>query len=214
MDTQLTNLQALLTRQAVKWLLIMNILLFPVGLAVGGGEDFRGVGLIPYSFTERLSEGHFLECLTALLRHQFFHVDITHLFGNMLFLLAVGLSLEYMLGTRRFVILYLVCGMISGLGLVLFSPDLIYPLVGASGAISGLMGAALVLTREQPLGQVPIFNFTVRAKHVIVLWLIWQIELLFQALGSPLAGQMVVHITGLAAGFAIAAAWKARSASV
>lgn len=210
MDTQLTNLQALLRYPAVKWLLILNIILFPVGLVIGGGEDFRAVGLIPFSFIEQLQSGHLFDCLTSLIRHQFFHVDITHLFGNMLFLLAVGLSLEYSLGTRRFLALYFVCGVLSGIGLVMFSPNLIFPLVGASGAISGLMGATLVLTREQPLGELPIIHFTVRAKHVIVVWLLWQFELLFQALGNPLAGQMVVHITGLAAGYAIASFWKSR----
>jgi membrane associated rhomboid family serine protease len=209
MDTQLTNMQALLDRPAVKWILIANIVFFPIGLIIGGGKDFQALGLIPFTFTFQLENGNLLSCLATLLRHQFFHVNLAHLFSNMLFLVAVGLPLEYALGTRRFMILYLLCGMLSGLGLVLSAPNLILPLVGASGAIAGLMGAALVLTRDQPLGQLPIINFTVRAKHVIVVWLLWQFDLLIQSAGSPLAGQMVVHISGLAAGFVIANIWKA-----
>lgn len=208
MTTRPTNLQALLKRPAVKSILVANLLLFPIGLAVSAGGDFRGLGLIPLIFIEHLQSGSWLECLTVLLRHQFFHVDLTHLFGNMLFLLAVGLSLESVLGALPFTALYLVCGMVSALGLVIFSPSLILPLVGASGAIAGLMGAALVLTSEQPFFQLPMFKFTVCSKHVILAWLFWQFDLLFQALGSPIAGQMVVHISGLVAGFAIASCTK------
>ncbi len=239
----MTNLQSLLSRSGVKWILIANLIAFPIGFVIGG-EHFNTVGLIPGPFMAKLGSLNLIGCFADLIRYQFFHIGFTHIFMNMLFLMAVGLSLETSLGCWHFLLLYVATGIIAGLAFVLVSPHLPLmvtsgaisdlalekclqfsasagialekclqsgmPLIGSSGAIAGLMGAALVITREQPMLDLPILNFTIKAKHFIVAWLLWQIHLLYAAIGNPQAAEFVVHISGLAAGFAIARYWKSR----
>jgi len=211
MNTQMTNWQALLSQTAVKWLLLINITVFPIGLIISSAgpiPDFRSVGLIPMKIVEEFSRGDFFNCIVALFRHKFFHYDAAHIFFNFIFLIAAGLSLESVLGTKRFLVLYFTSGAIAAVALVIFASDMTIPLIGASGAIAGLMGASLVLTAEQPLLSIGAFKFTIKAKHLFTLWLVLQIYLFLRAFGNPVAGQMVVHIAGLATGFAMASLWK------
>lgn len=70
-----------------------------------------------------------------------------HLGINMLTLAAFGAPVERLLGVRRFVLFYLVCGVVAGLVHILVYPDSLDPVVGASGAISGVFGAVLMLMR-------------------------------------------------------------------
>jgi membrane associated rhomboid family serine protease len=75
---------------------------------------------------------------------QFIHGDFLHLFGNCFFLFIFGSEIEQRLGARRFLYFYLLCGIGSSLFFTLCNPDSFVPLIGASGAISGLMGAFLI----------------------------------------------------------------------
>ncbi len=83
--------------------------------------------------------------LVGLISHQFIHGGWLHLFWNMLFLWIFGNNVEDRLGRIRFIPFYLLCGIIAALGQALTSPDSIVPLIGASGAISGVLGAYFVL---------------------------------------------------------------------
>lgn len=198
-----------MTSVAVKWLIIVNVCIFPIGLVISSGgavPNFTSIGLIPVIFMQQLSNGNLLGCLASLVRYQFLHFDTMHLLMNMIFLVAAGLSLESLLGAKRLLQLYLLSGIAAGIVFVIFDPEMFYPLIGASGAVAGLMGASLVLTADQPLVSLGSFVVTVRALFSI--WFLNQVFMLIQALGSPIAGQMVVHIAGLATGFAIATFWK------
>ena len=76
----------------------------------------------------------------------FMHADMWHLFGNMIFLWAFGRRVEDACGPWRFLLFYLVAGMVANLGSVLLNPSEVdLPGIGASGAISGVMGAYLLL---------------------------------------------------------------------
>jgi membrane associated rhomboid family serine protease len=82
----------------------------------------------------------------ATFSHMFMHADFWHLFGNMIYLWTFGRRVEDACGSWRFLIFYLLVGMLAAVGFALLDPSLnVGPGVGASGAISGVMGAYLLL---------------------------------------------------------------------
>jgi len=96
-------------------------------------SDIR-FGLIPARFN-----------LSALLSYQFLHGSLGHLIGNMVFLFLLGFTIERALGGSRFLLVYVACGMFSGAFYALMETHSLEPMIGASGAISGLMGMYVVL---------------------------------------------------------------------
>lgn len=101
----------------------------------------------------------------------FLHGGWIHLAGNMLFLWVFGDNIEDAMGPGRYIVFYLVCGLAAGLAHIFANPASPIPTVGASGAISGIMGAYLVL---YPTARVRIFFFIfvarVHAWLVLVYW--------------------------------------------
>jgi membrane associated rhomboid family serine protease len=83
--------------------------------------------------------------VSHLLTHMFLHGSWMHLIGNMWFLWIFGNNVEDSMGRLRFIVFYLLCGLAAATGQILTSPSSPIPMVGASGAISGVMGAYLVL---------------------------------------------------------------------
>ena len=83
--------------------------------------------------------------LSTFITHTFLHADLTHLGLNSIWLLALGAPVARYLGAYQFFVFYFVCGIFGALAHLLFYPNEIIPMVGASGAISGLMGAAIRL---------------------------------------------------------------------
>lgn len=81
----------------------------------------------------------------GLISSQFLHADLMHLGFNMLFLWVFGNNIEDRLGRLRFLPFFLLCGALAGLAQAAVDPDSVIPLIGASGAISGVLGAYLVL---------------------------------------------------------------------
>ena len=108
------------------------------------------------------------------------HGGFMHLAGNMLYLWIFGNNVEDYLGHFKFLIFYLICGLGAGFTHLVFNPSSKIPTVGASGAISGVLGAYLVLfpwARVYVL--VPIFYFlttiTLPAGVMIALWFFFQV---------------------------------------
>ena len=81
----------------------------------------------------------------TLLTYMFLHTDVWHLLGNMLFLWVFADNIEDAMGHFRFALFYLLCGIAAGLCHGLFEADSIAPLIGASGAAAGVLGAYLLL---------------------------------------------------------------------
>ena len=73
------------------------------------------------------------------------HGDIMHIFGNMLFLWIFGDNIENLIGHIRYVAFYIVCGIAAALAQIIMGPDSIIPMLGASGAISGVLGGYMLL---------------------------------------------------------------------
>jgi membrane associated rhomboid family serine protease len=102
-------------------------------------------GLVPVAYTSQQSGGHWFSLIAAPFAYQFLHGGWIHLGVNMLSLAAFGAPIERLLGVRRFVVFYLTAGLAAGLVHIASFPDSPDPVIGASGAISGVFGAVLVL---------------------------------------------------------------------
>ena len=142
----------------------------------------------------------FLKFFSAM----FMHGGFFHLAQNMLFLIVFGRGLEAALGGRSFLVLYLISGILASIAHVYFFPQSTAPLVGASGAISGVLGAYLMLFPHfRVLTLIPIFFYvtTIRipAAFFLGLWF------LMQVLNSRMGGMVAwyAHIGGFLAGFVL-----------
>lgn len=142
----------------------------------------------------------------TLVTSQFLHGDFFHLGFNMLFLWIFGDNVEAKLGYIRYPIFYLICGVISALVQVLTFPNAGIPLIGASGAISGVMGAYIVrypFARIQTLFLFVIFIRIIRMPALVFLgiWLILQLVMGIPTYGSDDGGvAYFAHIGGFVAG--------------
>jgi membrane associated rhomboid family serine protease len=150
-------------------LIVLNVLvyLFQASLIDRAQEAFiYAFGLTPRDFA-------FINVFTAM----FVHAGLAHLIGNMLFLWIFGDNVEDRLGHVRFLLFYLICGVAAALAQVAIDPMSAVPMVGASGAVAGVMGAYLVLyphSRVLMLFPFPIFVFELPAIVFLGFWFLLQ----------------------------------------
>jgi len=143
----------------ILWLIGVNVAVHVVRTFLLSDDfDQRMVmefGLVAAAYTgdAGAAGSDFLTLLVAPITYQFLHANWLHLGINMLTLAAFGAPVERMLGAGRFVAFYLCAGVFSGFVHVLFFYDTMDPVIGASGAISGLFGAVLILM--QRVGRMP-----------------------------------------------------------
>lgn len=135
------------------------------------------------------------------LSSMFMHGDIMHIFGNMLFLWIFGDNLENLLGHIRFAAFYIVCGIAAALAQVVMDSNSAIPMLGASGAISGILGGYLILFPRRQVRAI-IFNFmtTVPAFVALGLWIGYQILLGFLTPAGQGGVAYAAHIGGFIAG--------------
>jgi membrane associated rhomboid family serine protease len=142
-----------------------------------------------------------------LLTSMFLHSGIAHLLGNMLFLWIFGDNVEDYFGHVVYLFFYLSCGIGSGLLHVLFNLHSMLPALGASGAISGVMGAYLVLyPRSQVLTLVFIFLVPIPAVLILGYWFLIQFVEGVTSLGVVPSGGVAwwAHVGGFVMGMSIA----------
>lgn len=144
----------------------------------------------------------------TILTAMFLHGGLLHLGGNMLYLWIFGNNIEDALGHVRFALFYLITGVIAAYSHAFADPDSIVPMIGASGAVSGVLGAYLVLfPRARVVALVPLgfMMQTVRVPAILVLgfWIVIQFVNGFFA--PPATGGVAwfAHIGGFAAGAAL-----------
>jgi membrane associated rhomboid family serine protease len=180
-------------------------------------------GLIPGELTARLPPGtpfpmgEGLVCLTDpgrqvsnVLTSMFLHGSWLHLLGNMWFLWIFGNNIEDSMGHRRFVLFYLLCGVAASLLQVAANPGSRIPMVGASGAISGVMGAYLMLYPRVrvyaivPIGIIPV-SIALPAWTMLLYWAGLQLlGGLVGMLGEERGGVAFwAHLGGFVAGLAL-----------
>jgi membrane associated rhomboid family serine protease len=139
-------------------LIVLNVLVFLLqsSLSERGQEAFiYAFGVVPAYFS-----------IVTVFTSMFVHGGLAHIAGNLLFLWIFGDNVEDRLGHFRFVVFYLLCGVLAALAQVMLDPTATIPMVGASGAIAGVMGAYLILYPHSRvlmqflngIGQLPVFQ--------------------------------------------------------
>lgn len=142
------------------------------------------------------------EAWVTLFTSMFLHGGLMHLGGNMLYLWIFGDNIENDLGRGRFIVLYLLAGVAAALSQMAIDPASLVPMVGASGAISGVLGAYMVLHPHQNITVlVPNFGLT-RMPALVVLGMWFGYQLLYGLLGGGEGGGVAfwAHIGGFVAG--------------
>ncbi len=176
-------------------LITINVVVFLHQLSLGSGlaEFFQLYAVIPQQLSNSLdgisSSQSFPEILT-LISSQFLHGGLMHIGFNMLFLWTFGNNIEEDLGHVKFLIFYLICGILAGLTHWFFGMESTVPTIGASGAIAGVMGAYIIkypkaqIETLLPLG---FFITTVRIPAVFFLgfWFLQQAISSVASLGMP-----------------------------
>ena len=135
---------------AILWLIVINVAVQGLRQLLSDGVDDKLIlqlGLIPARYTNGATDD-WLSLIAAPIAYQFLHGGWVHLGVNMLSLAAFGAPVERTLGPRRFVLFYLAAGIAAAAVHVLIYSDSIDPVVGASGAISGIFGGVLILLRN------------------------------------------------------------------
>jgi membrane associated rhomboid family serine protease len=202
-------------------LIVINTLIWIYVQGAGAGQAVAAsvcnYGLIPGELTLRARPGDGfplgdgMVCLVDpgrapehIFASMFLHGGWMHLIGNMWFLWLFGNNVEDSMGRLRFVVFYLLCGVAAALAQVAAGPDSIIPMVGASGAIGGVMGAYVLLyPRARVYTLIPIFIiFTSVALPAWVMLGYWMLLQVFGGLGATGEGGVAfwAHIGGFAAG--------------
>ncbi|MGH9203622.1 MAG: rhomboid family intramembrane serine protease [Vicinamibacterales bacterium] len=192
-------------------LIASNVLVFffMSSLTLRAAEAFIYVyGLVPAEFS-------FGNVLTSM----FVHGGLAHMAGNMWFLWIFGDNVEDRLGHGRFIVFYLICGLVAAVSQAWLDPTSQVPMVGASGAIAGVMGAYLVLyphSRVLMLFPFPVFVYELPAVVFLVLWFVMQfvsgIDSLTAMRADDLTGGVAfwAHVMGFLAGLALVPVMRRR----
>jgi len=148
--------------------------------------------------------------LHTVFTSMFLHGGIAHIAGNMLYLHIFGDNVEDAFGHKRYLAFYLICGMVAASTHILTTVDPYVPTVGASGAISGVLGAYLIMyPRARILTLVLVYWITIRAVPAILLlgfWFIFQLFEGYLTLAFEVSSGTAywAHIGGFVAGMALA----------
>lgn len=171
-------------------------------------------GMIPARVPEVFA-GHasFGDAFLPLLSSMFLHAGILHLAGNMLFLWIFGDNVEDFLGHAEYLLFYLICGIGAGLAHTLTNLSSTVPALGASGAISGVMGAYMVLyPRSRILTLVFIFLVPIPAIIILGWWFLLQFLGGLGSVGAHTSGGVAwwAHIGGFVMGMLLMSGMRRR----
>jgi len=187
------------------------VLVFLWEVSLGGRAQNA---ILAYGFIPDVALGHarlppgmaVVPAWTTVFTSMFLHGGWMHLIGNMLYLWIFADNVEDRFGHGRFVVFYLLCGVAAALAQALPDPDSKIPMVGASGAISGVLGAYLLMfPRARVLVAIPVGILAlVRLPAVLVLGLWFAMQLLSEMFSPPGAGVAFrAHIGGFVAGMVL-----------
>lgn len=188
------------------FIIAANIAIYIYQLTLGPkGEEFfvLRAGAIPYEIT------HFIDIYPfsvippplTLFSAMFIHGGLFHVGGNMLYLWIFGDNIEDRLGHFRFIIFYILTGLIASLAHIIMMPDSKIPMIGASGAIAGILGAYFLLYPRAHVRTLVFFFFfvdIVKIPALIFLGLWFAFQLLSSGAGGGIA--WYAHIGGFIGG--------------
>jgi membrane associated rhomboid family serine protease len=192
----------------VTWgLVIVNVAVFLLELSTADEAQINAFALVPAALTHTVANPLGPSPYVTLATYMFLHANFMHLFGNMLFLAIFGDDVEEAMGPLRFLIFYFACGIFAGLAFVASAPDAGAPLVGASGAIAGVLAAYLMF---RPCQKVAVFIpwfvlwlfvrpiVRIDARWVLGLWIVMQFFAVSMQSKDGVA--YMAHIGGLLTG--------------
>ncbi|HEY8566263.1 MAG TPA: rhomboid family intramembrane serine protease [Beijerinckiaceae bacterium] len=205
----LRNLKAPIATRALIGACILGYALPALGLLpIDESWIVAGFGLIPAVLfgTEALPEGlPFVPEPLTLLTSLFLHGSLVHLLGNMLFLWVFGDNVEDAMGHGRFVAFFIACGAAAGLVHAGIDPDSARPLIGASGAISGVVAAYLILYPRVKVWGLFLKGIPLRVPAVLAIgfWIALQVFAAFLGGAGTENVGWFAHLGGLLAGAAL-----------
>ena len=208
----------LIVATSAVWILVQG-----AGTQPGLAQSVCELGVIPAELMGRITGsvsiplGSGLECRITegarpltLFTSMFMHGGWFHIIGNMLFLWVFGNNIEDSMGRTRFILFYLICGIVAAVAQIAIDPGSPIPMVGASGAISGIMGGYLVLyprVRVHTLVFLGFFITTIALPAWVMLgyWTVLQIVGGLPSLGQEATGGVAffAHIGGFLAGLVL-----------
>lgn len=202
-------------------LIALNVWVFVQELQAPSPDRFiDAFAEIPFDITHDIALGPPSPSIPALtlVTSMFIHGGFAHIFFNMLFLFVFGPDVEYLCGHLRFIVFYLLTGLIGGATQILIGPGSHVPAIGASGAIAGVLGAYIVtfprarINTIVPIGCFPLF-LRLPAIVVIGLWAATQFLTGFGTLSNRIAEEQggiayFVHIGGFSAGVLLIALFR------
>jgi membrane associated rhomboid family serine protease len=205
---------AIIVLNALAWILVQRL-----GTEPGLGASVCALGLVPGELLQTLAAGTRVPmgpgvyCVVSAspnlitpLTHMFLHGGWLHIIGNMWFLWIFGNNVEDSMGHGRFAAFYLLCGLAAAALQILANPQSGIPMVGASGAIGGVMGAYIVLypkVRVKMLLFLGLYvtTFTIPAFWMLGYWFVAQVVGGIGAIGAHGGGVAFwAHVGGFAAG--------------
>jgi len=160
-------------------LIAINVIIFFWEISVTGQfyeftnrraeEIFLNYGTVPSIVTNGLIDKNY-GVISSIFSSMFLHAGVLHIGGNMLFLYIFGDNIEYRFGRGKYLVLYLFWGLVAGFVHILSDPSSSAPAIGASGAISGVLGAYLVIFPNTKILTLLLFGFFIRTIRISVKW--------------------------------------------
>ncbi len=198
-------------------LIVLNTLVFLHELSLHNPDRveafFATFSLTPAHLTRAPSPDSYLTIFTSM----FLHGGWMHIIGNMLYLWIFGRNVEDSIRHFKFIVFYLLCGTAAAAAQVAIAPDSTVPMIGASGAISGVLGAYLLLfPRARVLVLFPIWIFWrvfyVPALLLLVIWFGMQLLSGLAVLNTDIDGGVAfwAHVGGFIAGILLIPIFKKR----
>jgi membrane associated rhomboid family serine protease len=210
----------------VTWSLIAaNVLIFLYELTLEAGSQraltqfVEVMGVIPYEITHGvdLPPPNPTTVYLSIFTSMFVHGGWVHMLGNMWYLFLFGNNVEDSMGSLRFLVFYLICGALAGATQIATAWNSQIPLIGASGAIAGVLGAYLLLFPHAKVDTLVFMGYFIRVVQipaVVVLgfWIIIQLFSGVASLGTPGAGGVAwfAHIGGFVAGVLLVNVFRRR----
>jgi membrane associated rhomboid family serine protease len=209
-------------------LIVLNALVFvyQISLQAGGPDGARAAqafieefGLVPCRLTGACRVGPELPLpVVTIFTSMFMHGGLFHIGGNMLYLWIFGNNVEDTLGHTRYLIFYLLSGIAAALAQTVVGPSSLVPMVGASGAISGVLGAYLVLFPGAHVTTLIVLGFFFRlvqipAMVVLGFWIVLQVLNGLGSFGTSGGVAFFAHIGGFVAGMGLLFVLRPRARS-
>ena len=203
-------------------LIISCVLIFFWQLSLGrfAQNAIYSLGMIPavlFDIKQLPADLETIPAWATLFSSMFLHGGWMHLIGNMLYLWIFGNNVEDAMGHGRFIVFYLLCGLVAALAQALPDPQSAVPMIGASGAISGVLGAYLLLYPHArvlvviPIGLYP-FSTRLKAGWVLGFWILLQVFNSMMTAADQSGGvAWGAHIGGFIAGMALIPFFKSKN---